>query len=254
MTYPLFLSHPKAREEDYTLSHVSKGEDYQARFETLPGRALMWELEKHLFARIARCYGGATRCLDFACGTGRLVGHLSHVLPGAEACGLDVSESMLATARRTIQGATFVCADFREGDWSRFGKFDVITAFRFFPNAQQSLRDDAMRFLSHVLADDGVLVLNNHRNFWSIPFVSYRVAGARQGAYGMTHRQVRELALRNGLEVVENYSYGVVPQTEKRAVLPWRVTGAIERTNQRWTARSHRLGYNVIYVLRRVGT
>ena len=68
----IFATRPVAEFQDYTASHLGAGEQYQRRFESNPGRALMWDLEQ---AALRDLIGAVKprRALDFACGTGRIV-------------------------------------------------------------------------------------------------------------------------------------------------------------------------------------
>ena len=73
--YAIFLLKPLKKEyidkKDYTSSHFNKGEDYHIKFENLPGRKIMWDLEKKIideFINDKKIYNH----LDFASGTGRI--------------------------------------------------------------------------------------------------------------------------------------------------------------------------------------
>jgi predicted TPR repeat methyltransferase len=232
----------------YGESHLAKGEQYHDRFATWAGRALMFECEKAFIAHVVS--GRPLRTyLDFASGTGRLLDVLA---PHAEATvALDVSASMLNTARMRHPDVTYVTADFRTGPIVEIGgtRFDLITAFRFFANAEPALRVAAMTFLADRLDAGGVMIVNNHRNFWSLPYVTQRLIGRKHAQYGMTDGEFRALAAGAGLRVVEHASFGVLPQTDRVALLGWRATRTGERANARWLARRHTAGYDVIYVL-----
>ena len=52
----------------------------------------------HLIADLDVPAGG--RVLEIACGTGRNLDHIARRYPGCALCGLDISEQMLASARR----------------------------------------------------------------------------------------------------------------------------------------------------------
>lgn len=87
----------------------------------------------NVFAAIARCIAPdfrPTRALDFGCGVGRLV------IPLAQRCGavvgIDVSDAMLAEARRNADRAGVTNVEFVKGDdaLSRVaGRFDFVHSY-----------------------------------------------------------------------------------------------------------------------------
>jgi hypothetical protein len=118
---------------------------------------------------------------------------------------------MLAVARDRVRAATLV-----EGDATRdpavLGgrRFDFITAFRFFLNAQSALRDEAMAFLASVLKDEeSRLLFNVHGNRYSTRvLVAAKARFTREQFASMSVRQCVDLAERHGLEVVEWHGIG----------------------------------------------
>lgn len=118
-------------------------------------RAIIEALVPALFPDRARRY------LDFACGTGRIT---SVVGPFAvETVGVDISATMVAQARTKCASARFVVGDATRDDLG-LGQFDLATSFRFLGNAQDDLRRVMLRTVRGLLVDDGVLIVNNHRN------------------------------------------------------------------------------------------
>lgn len=234
----------------YSSSHLHKGADYDARFSLYPGRKLMWELEKQLLAHWFGQISKRDSFLDFAAGTGRILELAAPLF--REAIALDISAKMLGVAQGKVPDAKFVCADFRAAPPLLQNKqFDVITAFRFFPNAEPELRHAAMCYLDEHVRPGGVLILNNHETFDSL---SYRLMrGLKRGAYsaGMYHAEIVRLVEQTTLRLVEFHSFGVVPQTERKAVLPWWLTRRIEAFNSRFAASRHLLGYNTIYLFQK---
>lgn len=248
----LFRRTPLQQFAEYSGSHMHAGTVYQARFRDRPGRAAMWALEEQLirdiYTRIA-----PQRALDFATGTGRIVSTLEKHLPGCEFHGIDISSDMLAVARTQCARATLHEMDGRQA-LKHFGEgtFDVVSAFRFFPNAEPSLREAAARQIAGLTRPGGHVVLNNHRSFWSIPYVLMRARGNDDGSYGSRNADMKRLFLDKGFSCVHQYSLGVWPQTDFRSVLlPWSMTNALERFNMRHASRWHRMGYNTIFVFRK---
>lgn len=132
------------------------------------------------------------------------------------------------------------------------GAFDVVSAFRVFPNADPTLRKDVADQLSGLTKPGGHVILNNHRNFWSTSYVGMRAAGNSDGNYGSRNAVIKDLFLRRGFSCVRKYSLGVWPQTDFRPfLLSWSATSALERFNVRYLSRIHTLGYNTIFVFRK---
>lgn len=216
--------------QDYRTTHVgpeSWAKDYDAKL-FAPGSfdAEIWAREQRLLDDIVeRHVPRRDSYLDFACGTGRV---LAHVEPKFRAAtGLDISETMLAVARGRVRSAELVAGDAtRNTDVLAGRKFDFITAFRFFLNAQPSLRDDAMAFLASALEDgDSRLLFNVHGNRYSTRLLlaaKARITGEQFSS--MSLAECFELAERHGLEVVEWHGIGSYDKSLLR-VLPrpvWR--------------------------------
>ena len=102
--------------------------------------------------------GAGTRLLDIACGSGYAAGVAAG--RGAEVCGLDASEALIAIARaRTPAG------DFRAGDMFALpfadGSFDVATSF----NGIWKGCEDALREARRVVRPGGMVGFS----FWGSP-------------------------------------------------------------------------------------
>lgn len=242
--------HTNSHSEDpftgYSASHLHKGGDYDGRFSSLPGRRLMWEQEKQLLHTLVSPLSKANY-LDFASGTGRILAHIAPAFQNAFA--LDISAQMLSVAKEKCPEAQFVQANFRDDPAAlRNIRFDLITAFRFFPNAEDALRRDAMGYIARHLADNGRFIVNNHRSYNSLPYRTLRFLGRSAYKRAMHHQEMLQLAEAHSLQLVQCYSLGIVPQTERRAILPWGWVSRIENRNYQSWATRHRLGYNIVYV------
>lgn len=93
------------------------GDDYQARFDRLAAAGS----DVHGEATFVRAYEPAT-VLDAGCGTGRVAIELARY--GIDVTGVDVDESMLATAGRLAPDLTWVVSDLTTLDLGR--TFDVV--------------------------------------------------------------------------------------------------------------------------------
>lgn len=248
----LFRRTPLRQFPQYSSSHLRAGQAYQARFHERPGRAAMWTLEQPLirgiFARLA-----PKRTLDFATGTGRIAAELEATLPNCELHAIDISSDMLALARTKCKNVAFHEMDGRQA-LARFGEnaFDAVSAFRFFPNADPILREDAADQIAGLTKPGGHVVVNNHRSFWSTSYMAMRAMGNRDGSYGTPNADLKRLFVERGFTCQARYSLGIWPQTDFRSfVLPWPVTLAVERFNVHYLARLHSTGYNTVFVFRK---
>lgn len=232
----------------YRESHQHKGADYHRTFTELPHRRLLWNLERKTLSGIVALHCRApVRHLDFACGTGRVLGHLQSQVASSD--GVDVSASMLQVAKQTTPGATLHCIDITMQEALVGRQFDLITAFRFFPNAEAELRSAAIRRLSSLLSPSGVLVFNNHMNRSSLQRHLLALRGYRSND-GMTCEEVRELTASSGLEIAAIHPLGILPLSDKLMVGPYAMWSGLEKLACA-VVRSETLAQDVIYVCRR---
>lgn len=243
---------------DYRKSHVSpnKGSRYDALYAPGSALAFYWdEFERPYieaqFARVRQERGGGRRYLDFACGTGRILSVGAPFFD--ETVGIDVSEAMTTVAREKTPGAHIIQADVLTQPVD-VGTFDVVTLFRFLLRAGV-LRDDVLHWLRGVIRDDGILIVNNHRNAHSVRGVTYRIGHTihPDGFENelLTDRQVEAMLRRHGFDVVEEYGFGSVPSFRGHLLLPRRLLLALERRLS-GSGRLTRFAKNRIYVCRPV--
>jgi SAM-dependent methyltransferase len=144
---------------------LGKGPEY-AQFLTVPGyQSYMHAREAAVLRSILRSVGRIGHALDFACGTGRITGVLEQECESVT--GVDISDSMVAEARVAHPRTTFVVGDLTREDLP-IPPPQLVTAFRFFGNAESALRRDVFGAIHRRLVPGGLLILNNHRNPGSI--------------------------------------------------------------------------------------
>lgn len=173
---------------------------------------LLWEIEQsQLSAAIQRLR--QTRpvisALDFATGTGRIAAFLETCADSVT--GIEISSEMCELARKKVRRAQIICADILSTGANVEGKYDLITAFRFFLNTEPSLRLTALKALAARLRDPGsLLVFNNHGNLWSHKMLMWPYHAARRMGKGrsvkgnyLTTRQVRRLLPKAGLKLLD---------------------------------------------------
>ncbi len=192
---------------DYRTSHLDRGTDYDSRLATAPFDRYMMRQEPAIVAALVdRLFpDGVPRYLDFACGTGRMT---ALVEPRArESYAVDVSESMIAKARLKCPRTRFFITDVTRNP-PDLEPMDLVTAFRFFANAQGELRDAAADAVRMMLRPGGYLILNNHRNSWSIRNLLLR--SVDQPSDGrLSHLALRRLLARHNFRILRTVGVGV---------------------------------------------
>lgn len=215
----------------YRDSHTKDGKavEYDSHFR-FSHRAFLWSQERGILSRIQRAYLGDREYdyLDFACGTGRILAYMEGF--SRTSTGVDVSPEMLRECRGRVSSSTVVEADVTRDRPFAGRHFDLITTFRFFLNAEESLRQEVIMKLGELLAADGYLVFNNHMNRYSLIAIALRVYGVfrRRVIRTWTLKEIAALVKQADLEVVAVYHTGVIPGFEHIMLLPRRISAALE--------------------------
>jgi SAM-dependent methyltransferase len=142
----------------YRASHTRDG--YARHYDQIYGRGYFYQLWNDIESPILRAElvsirdAGGFDAIDFACGTGRVTTCVAETFPTVE--GIDVSDEMLARARERYPEITFTNVDVTRHEIRR--QVDVITAFRFFLNAEDQLRAAVLDALYKMLRPQGVLI------------------------------------------------------------------------------------------------
>jgi len=161
---------------------------------------------------------------------------------------------MARRARERAPAARILCQDITHPGFAAEERYDVITAFRFFLNAEPELRIAGFRALATRLRDrSSLLIFNNHGNL-----VSYKLATGpakrirhhghqRQSGNYLSHRTITRLAEASGLRIIAVRGCGLIP-ARVAARLPTEIMLRLERR----MARGHfaRFGVNQMYVAR----
>jgi ubiquinone/menaquinone biosynthesis C-methylase UbiE len=149
----------------------------------------------------------SSTCLDFACGTGRILNVVESVF--GTATGVDVSKAMISVAKEKCQKSQIICQDITSQHLER--EFDVVTAFRFFRNAESQLRDEALDAINSHLKAGGRLVANIHGNPYAPGMMALKLNSLFRGTFASTisRTEFSKLLKRHGftVESYENYSY-----------------------------------------------
>ncbi len=195
---------------DYRDSHMGRGQDYHAIFTESPHTAKLWQMERSALDQAVQRFFPVEppTHLDFACGTGRILHHLQPLV--ASSVGVDISASMLEVARKNSPSAQFIVGDLTQDDLLQGQSFDLITAFRFFPNAQPDLRSQVMSKLAELLTPRGIIVFNNHLNADSL-YQSLLARTGRDPGHAMPMSEVDDLVASSGLQIRQESGFMLVP-------------------------------------------
>jgi len=245
-------------EESYRNSHLAKGSQYQDEYDSNAYLRAMWQLEQDVLQKVIRDYFPAAvpQYLDFACGTGRICRFVKNFC--TQTTAIDISEDMLRIAKDRDGDSNYVLGDLTADDPFPGQEFDLITTFRFFPNAEPALRAAVASRLVEHLSPDGILVFNNHLNHGS---VRHKIFTDFRGKYlskffgrGMQHSmersEVAALISGCGLEVVQVIPVAQLPFTKK--INP-RVAGIVLAFEKAFGAisSSEQRAHNNIYVCKK---
>jgi len=112
--------------------------------------------------------------------------------------------------------------------------FALITAFRFFLNAEDELRAAVMVKLASLLDNGGALIFNNHMNKWSLHALLVRLYkfatfDKRKDFNALSNREVEALVRVAGLVVVKKYHYGFLPVLKEHTWIPMTLIRGLER-------------------------
>ena len=210
----LLCEKSKVPKVSYKESHKyeAKGAEYEAYYQNKAWQRFLWSREQEIILKILEKYftGKDVHLLDFACGTGRITEFLENRVKTST--GVDVSGSMLAIAKEKLKRTELIESDITAENILKPRKFNLITAFRFFLNAELELRSAAIKELAELLDEDGYLVFNNHQNSGS-PWIKLRYAHYLkknpEGTFNvMSIEQMKNLVKEAGLEIVEIYPTG----------------------------------------------
>jgi SAM-dependent methyltransferase len=164
----------------------------------------MTGMETSIMTSILSGMGGIPRSLDFAAGTGRLTKVVEKF--SDQSFAIDISQSMVEQAKKDCKKTTFFIGDITR-ERIDIDPVNLITSFRFFGNAQDELRIAVLEVLNRYLAQDGYLIINNHRNPWAINSLSLRLAGKDEGM-DLSYFKLKSLLQACGFTIKKSYGIG----------------------------------------------
>jgi len=195
--------------QDYRESHLNKGVTYDENLGQGGMDTYMAVREKEILTfLISKLFtSGIPRYLDFACGTGRIVHTVEQM--AEDSYGVDISAQMLQQAREKCKRTEFLHCDItREG--LQIPPMNLVSAFRFFGNAQNELRLEVIRAIHAILDDDGYFILNNHQNAYSVRRMLHYCLGkrGRKSTSGLSYGELKRLLTSNGFIIRRAYGIG----------------------------------------------
>ncbi len=243
----------KENNEDYRYSHTQPGKGSFYDFKVYgqkSGHRSIWLMERqYLTDVISRLVVKKNKYLDFACGTGRIIEIFADGFN--KAVGLDISEPMLSMAKKKNIKAELLLADITENPDIAGGEFDLITAFRFFLNAQQLLRYRVIDILAEKLTKDGILIFNIHNSKPSFLCLQNAFTNlfTQRKIPSLSRKQVTDLVKKADLEIVETRAFGIIPKAA-HIISGARLWGRMDKTLQK-VKLLQKIGSDVIYVCRK---
>tara|TARA_B110000091_G_C13792709_1_gene466414 strand:+ start:519 stop:1250 length:732 start_codon:yes stop_codon:yes gene_type:complete len=238
------------KKKDYTKSHLHRGELYHDEFLNNVYRSTIWELEQEVLNKILKIYFNdelINNYLDFACGTGRIIKHFESST--INSVGIDVSESMLNVAKKNCSKSKLLIGDLTHNDVLNNEQFDLITAFRFFPNAEESLRKQVADVLSTHIKKNGYLVFNNHKNSTSLYYRTKQIFKASNMKLGMSENEIMTFLKDTDLKVIKKFHIGLLPATDSKPMFGRKYLKKIEKIFMKLPSRIIcNMSQDVIYV------
>ena len=238
--------------KDYRVSHASERKSLQ--YEEVIYRQdsyddFLWRAEQNILRKEFSRLSPGMRYLDFACGTGRIL-QLGEGYVG-DSVGIDIAPEMLDIARTKVKHSRLVAGDLTQRDYFSEELFDMITAFRFFLNAQPSLREEGMNVLASKLHDkNSTLIFNMQGNLWRHRLgtkIWFWLRGHRLNT--SSYRQSIQLVHAHGLEVIRWYGFGWVPKVFYRIFNP-RIMFALDHKIAKIPGARY-VAYDLVFVCRR---
>jgi SAM-dependent methyltransferase len=194
----------KQAPEDYRESHrhPDKPGVYDAEWNPGTISDLIWRIEKMLLNDVIRGFPNyPMSVLDFACGTGRILSFLEKIVD--KCVGIDVSSEMVEVARKRCVRSQIIEGDLTVNSNLLHCKFDLVTVFRFFLNAQDALRIEALQALHSVLRKEGILIANFHFNPLSLTGAYVRLRSF------IKETQVRMISVPEAMNLLQSNGFNI---------------------------------------------
>lgn len=173
-----------------------------------------WEfIEKEFLASRFEDLSGKDkkRYLDLACGRGRILSLAENYF--SKTVGADISEQMLKHAADNCVKSELQHSGIEEVTCTE--KYDVITMFRYFLNAEPPSRIKALEKVRELISDNGTFITNVHVSSGSIRGLVYRLRNwlcRKPIANTLSFAEFRDLLTSQGFEIQEVYWHSYFPR------------------------------------------
>lgn len=201
--------------KSYNESHKGRGKDYDLHYKKDKRDAWIWSIEQKILDNFINKEQNSKieNYLDFACGTGRIIEKIERY--ASNSVGIDISETMIKEAKKRCINSNLIVHNIMESDFDT-KKYDLITAFRFFKNAEDKLRRNAFKTINKKLLTEGILIFNNHGNRWTFQRIFRFLMGKKIDELDFKfperyppHSYLKKLLKQNGLEIVKTEGVGI---------------------------------------------
>ncbi len=171
--------------------------------------SLMWDIEKLFLINFFKKHK-INNYLDFATGNGRVIEFAEKYVD--ESTGVDVSPDMLDIAEEKVKKSKLINQDITKKELKK--KYDLITAFRFFLNAEENLRKEVLKEFKKILEPKGYIIISNQGNTYSFRYFTYLICN---NIFGKNLNQISKKELENlfnkyGFKLINYRGVGFVPK------------------------------------------
>ena len=234
---------------EYSEIHKKRktSKNYNFRFDS-PTLSVMNELERRIIKELSSEFK-PNNVLDLACGTGRVTKWLLE-FNSCKISGWDNSQQMMDESHLIGSRVELKLVDLKDIKQDLLKeRFDFVTCFRFFANAERDLKLITFAILSEIVQRDGVVILNNHKNRTSSGAFASRIRNSFKNSW-QSNKELKDMWRTFGFDCIQSYSLGVTPQDERKFFALENISKRIELWNFH-VSGFHRFGINQIYVLQR---
>lgn len=215
----------------YKYSHT--GKNFASHYDANIGsefESRIYAIEKEIVSRMLHTFfpNKDIPIMDFASGTGRMTSFIAEKYPNT--VWYDISEDMIEVAWQKFPHINFYKKDIAEENIQE--RFLLITAFRFFLNAEWSLKNIILEKLHGLLENDGYLLFNIHMNSHSLLFLmsrlKYLLGISKIKQNGMSYFDVKNLIESNWYKIVSLRWYSFFAGNPLLTFLPFSLVRAMD--------------------------
>jgi len=220
---------------------------------------IIYSLEKEVIAKFLKgIKSDKLSAMDFACGSGRWTTYLEGYFDSIT--GVDVSGKMIELAKGKCKKAKFCVKDITKESQKPTNRYDVITAFRFYKNAEDDLRKDATKRLEDYLDSGGYFIFDLHLNTFSFMGVAANLMKILRinkvikiNDYALrtiSLMDIKHLFRNSSFEIVDYYGMGFLPSRSNHLILPEKMLYRFERflMRNKWLRP---FSYNLLVIARK---